>query len=63
MGIDSSSEIIDYGKSKKPSFIELSLANIMDYFNISTPYTGRIRSNLSLINNGGLQSVWEQRTN
>ena len=62
-GIDSSSPIIDYGKSKKPSFIELSLANIMDYFNISTPYTGRIRSNLSLINNGGLQSVWEQRTN
>ena len=62
-GIDSTSPIIDYGKSKKPSFIELSLANIMDYFNISTPYTGRIRSNLSLINNGGLQSVWEQRAN
>ena len=62
-GIDSSSPIIDYRKSKKPSFIELSLANIMDYFNISTPYTGRIRSNLSLINNGGLQSVWEQRAN
>jgi len=61
--IDSNSVIIDYGKSKKPSFIELSLANIMDYFNISTPYTGRIRSNLSLINNGGLQSVWEQRAN
>ncbi len=58
--IDSNSPIIDYGKSKKPSFIELSLANIMDYFNISTPYTGRIRSNLSLVNNGGLQSVWEQ---
>jgi len=58
--IDSNSVIIDYGKSKKPSFIELSLANIMDYFNISTPYTGRIRSNLSLVNNGGLQSVWEQ---
>ncbi len=62
-GIDSSSPIIDYGKSKKPSFIELSLANIMDYFNISTPYTGRILSNLSLIDNGGLQSVWKQRTN
>ena len=58
--IDSNSPIIDYGNSKKPSFIELSLANIMDYFNISTPYTGRIRSNLSLVNNGGLQSVWEQ---
>ena len=58
--IDLNSPIIDYGKSKKPSFIELSLANIMDYFNISTPYTGRIRSNLSLVNNGGLQSVWEQ---
>jgi len=58
--IDSNSVIIDYGKSKKPSFIELSLANIMDYFKISTPYTGRIRSNLSLVNNGGLQSVWEQ---
>jgi len=58
--IDSNSPIIDYGKSKKPSFIELSLANIMDYFNISTPYTGRIRSTLSLVNNGGLQSVWEQ---
>jgi protease-4 len=58
--IDSNSPIIDYRKSKKPSFIELSLANIMDYFNISTPYTGRIRSNLSLVNNGGLQSVWEQ---
>ena len=58
--IDSNSPIIDYGNSKKPSFIELSLANIMDYFNISTPYTGRIHSNLSLVNNGGLQSVWEQ---
>ena len=58
--IDSNSPIIDYGNSKKPSFIELSLANIMDYFNISTPYTGSIRSNLSLVNNGGLQSVWEQ---
>ena len=58
--IDSNSPIIDFRKSKKPSFIELSLANIMDYFNISTPYTGRIRSNLSLVNNGGLQSVWEQ---
>lgn len=62
-GIDSDSPIIDYKKSNKPSFIELSLANIMDYFNITTLYTGRVHSNLSLINNGGLQSVWDHRTN
>ena len=60
-GIDSDSPIIDYKKSNKPSFIELSLANIMDYFHITTSYTGRVRSNLSFITNGCLHSLLYHR--
>ena len=52
-------EILIYGQNKNTNFIELSVAKIMDYFNINSSYGNGLKNNLSLINIDGLLSIWQ----
>ncbi|MDG2187314.1 MAG: signal peptide peptidase SppA [Hyphomicrobiales bacterium] len=56
--IDPDLIILDYEIPNNISFIELSVAKIMDYFNIRTSYSDRLQKNLSLIGLDGLVSIW-----
>ena len=57
--INTDLEILIYNQNKSTNFIELSVAKIMDYFNISTSYRDSFNNNLSLINIDGLLSIWQ----
>ena len=52
-------EILIYGQNKNANFIELSVAKIMDYFNINSSHGNGLKNNLSLINIDGLLSIWQ----
>ena len=56
--LDSELEILSYDQKKDTNFIELSVAKIMDYFNISSSYGERLKTNLSMIGIDGLLSIW-----
>ena len=51
-------EVLIYDQNKSTNFIELSVAKIMDYFNITSSYGDRLKTNLSLISIDGLLSIW-----
>ena len=57
--INTDLEILIYDQNKSTNFIELSVAKIMDYFNINSSYGDRLKNNLSLMNIGGLLSIWQ----
>ena len=57
--INTDLEILAYDQNKSANFIELSVAKIMDYFNINSSYGDRLKNNLSLMNVGGLLSIWQ----
>ena len=57
--INTDLEILIYDQNKSANFIELSVAKIMDYFNINSSYGDRLKNNLSLMNIGGLLSIWQ----
>ena len=56
--INAELEILIYEQKKNANFIELSVAKVMDYFNISSPYGGRLKTNLTLMSIDGLLSIW-----
>ena len=56
--INSELEILMYEQKKNANFIELSVAKVMDYFNINSPYGGRLKTNLTLMSIDGLLSIW-----
>ena len=56
---DKLSKEIEIEYLKSANFIELSVAKIMDYFNINSSYGDRLKNNLSLINIDGLLSIWQ----
>ena len=57
--INTDLEILAYDQNKNTNFIELSVAKIMDYFNMNSSYGDRLKNNLSLINIDGLLSIWQ----
>ena len=57
--INTDLEILIYDQNKSTNFIELSVAKIMDYFNINSSYGDSLKNNLSLINIDGLLSIWQ----
>ena len=57
--INTDLEILIYDQNKSTNFIELSVAKIMDYFNINSSYGDSLKNNLSLINIDGLLSTWQ----
>jgi protease-4 len=57
--INTNLEIQIYEQNKNTNFIELSVAKIMDYFNINSSYGNSLKTNLSLINIDGLLSIWQ----
>ncbi len=57
--INTDLEILIYDQNKSNNFIELSVAKVMDYFNINSSYGDRLKKNLSLINIDGLLSIWQ----
>tara|TARA_B100001939_G_scaffold59194_1_gene48348 strand:- start:1583 stop:2521 length:939 start_codon:yes stop_codon:yes gene_type:complete len=57
--INTDLEILIYDQNKSANFIELSVAKIMDYFNINSSYGDSLKNNLSLINIDGLLSTWQ----
>jgi protease-4 len=57
--INTDLEIQIYEQNKNTNFIELSVAKIMDYFNINSSYGNSLKTNLSLINIDGLLSIWQ----
>ena len=57
--INTDLEILIYDQNKSTNFIELSVAKIMDYFTINSSYGDRLKNNLSLMNIGGLLSIWQ----
>ncbi len=57
--INTDLEILIYDQNKSANFIELSVAKIMDYFNINSSYGDSLKNNLSLININGLLSTWQ----
>jgi len=56
--IDPDLMIIDYEILNNLNFIELSVAKIMDYFNIRSLYPDGLQKSLSLMSLDGLVSVW-----
>ena len=60
--IDPDLMIIDYEIPNSLNFIELSVAKIMDYFNIRTLYPDGFQKSLSLMSLDGLVSVWRYPT-
>ena len=57
--INTDLEILAYDQNKNTNFIELSVAKIMDYFNINSSYGDSLKNNLSLISINGLLSIWQ----
>ena len=57
--INTDLEILAYDQNKNTNFIELSVAKIMDYFNINSSYGDSLKNNLSLISVNGLLSIWQ----
>ena len=60
--IDPDLMIIDYEIPNSLNFIELSVAKIMDYFNIRSLYPDGFQKSLSLMSLDGLVSVWRYPT-
>ena len=60
--IDPDLMIIDYEIPSSLNFIELSVAKIMDYFNIRSLYPDGFQKSLSLMSLDGLVSVWRYPT-
>ena len=56
--INAELEILIYEQKKNANFIELSVAKVMDYFNINSPYGGRLKKNHTLMSIDGLLSIW-----
>ena len=54
--------IIDYEIPNSLNFIELSVAKIMDYFNIRSLYPDGFQKSLSLMSLDGLVAVWRYPT-